>query len=694
MGLWLVSVRADDSLTNQVPASAGFFAELRNGTDLLTPLSDPQIWALLAELAGQPAGVEEATVWRDQIKQTVRMEPAEAIRTLFAQRVAFVGRGPGQSQDAVVLCRPAPDLPAEGWPGRWQAKPLGGYANPKTFQLSGNIGVSVVKDVLLFGDVLAPDATFKQIVEFASNGKPELSLAASPDFKALLARAPKDPEGLMFLRIGGRSAPAPASAPATTVAETQPGQSAAVERGGLDFPGSLHGARQVLLGLRREGRWLDLTIVGDARAATTQPASQAAGPAWLTAKLPADVVVAWEGDVRMRDLMASVEALPERNVLRAAYKLQQQQQLIEPVLEVLQDHACIAVGWVTPPATASQPAPAAVGGPESQPGSQPTSAPAMIPLPALAALVPVKNGELAWERVADLVEASATVLDFLALAAGGKPLSRERDQDIDGQPVHVLDLTRVLSPEAARYYELQLCWTIHNETLIVSSHLGWLRSILAARTGRSSTIADSVPSWTAADRNRVLVQVGLLADAGDRWLTYIEKTYPAMMDENWWRSWQQQPARLGVDVSADGERRQLLISRVIPDGPSDGLLYEGDVLLGVRSRRFATTQPIDEMKTFIDKRVHASYLDVLVERNRQTRVVRVPLPYFDPVRSLRRVVAIGRVFDRIAYADAIAADGFGTGRLGLELRAARPPIAVKPPASAPVSQPAAPSGAK
>lgn len=671
-----------------VPADIGFFAELRNGTDLLTPLTEPQIWTLLAELAGQPAAVEEASSWREQIKRTVRMEPAEAIRTLFSQRVSFASRGPGQSQDAVVLCRPMADLPAATWPGRWQAKPVSGYGTDQTFQLSGNIGVAAVRDVLLFGDLLAPDATFKQLVQFAADSKGAPSLDANPDYRALRERLDQDLEGLLYLRIGGRrpAVTAPQSAPAQTApASSSAPVAASPDAGGLDFPGALRGARTVLLGLRRVDHWLDLSVVGDVRATQPPLASQPAAK-WISARLPADTVVFWEGEISYRGLVQSVEALPERNALRAAYRLLQQQQLLEPVLEMLEDRACVTMGWVRnssgPTSAATESAPAT-----SAPSSGPTSPPRDIPLPALGLLAPVRDEAEAARRVGELIDATATVLDFVTLARGGKPLSRGREADFNGTPVHVLDLSRVLSEEAARYYPLELSWTVQGGCLIVTTNLDWLKSIVAARTAANEPEA-GCPTWTAQDRSRVLVRTGLLADAGQRWLDYIAQAYPALMQENWWRNWQSQPTRLGIDVSAEPDAKRLRVTRVAAEGSASGLLFEGDLLLGTRVRRFTTTQPIAEMRTLIDSRPHSSYLDVLVERGQQTRFVRVPLPYFDPVRSLRRVVAIGRVFERITYADQVVTDGFGRSRLGLGLQGL---IGTMRPAT---SQPAPPPAGK
>src|SRR5262245_22541511 len=64
---------ADEPLARSVPADVGFFVEIREAPDLLTTLTEPQIWTALAEFAGQPARPEDAEEWRKQIQQTIKM---------------------------------------------------------------------------------------------------------------------------------------------------------------------------------------------------------------------------------------------------------------------------------------------------------------------------------------------------------------------------------------------------------------------------------------------------------------------------------------------------------------------------------------------------------------------------------------------------------------------------------------------
>ena len=189
-----------DSLARNVPAQVGLFAEVRGGGDLLTRLTDPQIWTTLAELAGQPARPEDVAIWRQRIEQTVKMKPEVAIKVLFSKAVAFVGEGPGRAQDAVVLCRPNHGVTTADLLNRWKAQRQEEPHNPPTYRLYSNIGVSEHDGLLLFGDTIPKDGLFAQMQRFTAQGN-AASLANDPVYRKLLARVPSDPEGVLFARL-------------------------------------------------------------------------------------------------------------------------------------------------------------------------------------------------------------------------------------------------------------------------------------------------------------------------------------------------------------------------------------------------------------------------------------------------------------------------------------------------------------
>ncbi len=264
-------LRADESLASLVPAEVGLFIELRQAEDLLVPLVEPQLWLTLAELAGQPAALNDTEHWRRRVEQTVRMSPTDAIRTLFSRRVAFVGESVRNTQDAVVLCRPADD--PRQLVRRWQAQPLPTAGRTGIYRLPYNLGVAVRENLLVFGDQVER-GLFADIVRYL-DGSPAKMLADDPTFQHMLARLPPDPDGLLGARLARQPTSAPVAAD-SAAAEQAAEQAAALQL--PELPRLLRGSNSMLLALKRDGRLLHVSVVGEG----------AAAPAW---RVQADV---WE----------------------------------------------------------------------------------------------------------------------------------------------------------------------------------------------------------------------------------------------------------------------------------------------------------------------------------------------------------------------------------------------------------------
>lgn len=656
------------SLAGEAPADVGLFVEARDAEDLLVPLTEPQLWTALAELVGQPARAEDARAWRDQIKHTIGIEPVNAIKMFFARRVAFVAESAGRAQDAVVLCRPAPQFKPEQWVLRiWEGQSEPGSANPTVYRLKSNIGFAEGPGFVMFGDLQPADGLFRRMTRFVGQQNPP-SLAGDPTFKDLLRRVPSDPDGVLFARLQRPGSTAPASAPAGS-----PLRGAFVE-----LPGPLRGASAVLIGLHRKNRLLQFTAVGNAPAAARPSIAATAGgsaaPAALLGRLPRRTLAAWEGWVDYPALLAGVSNLPPTNALRLALQLHQQTGAIQRLTSAFGPRTAAAVGVVTS-------------------GERAAGAP---PPPAIALLISLRDEAAAESEMHDLMDDSARKIALLALAAGKPAVAQPRSFEIEDLTAWQLDLTGLL-PEAlaTALGPLHVAWAVDGDVLIVASHQDWLRQILRARWGRGETLGALValqPRPPTSDcETLIALESGPIADLGQLWLEYLEKAAPHLLDEQWWRRWQPGgDVRLGIDVEAAGDGRRLKVVEVRPGSPSDGLLELDDLVLGVSSQRFATTQPADEVRRGLETRPHARWIDLLIERDGALLVRRVPLPFVDPVQALRRLVAVGRIAQQLVYSDDVPASGAARGFLTVELRQGDEPLYDfrTAPASRPASAPA------
>lgn len=667
MPIIAASALADTSLARVVPADVGLYIELRDADDLLVPLAEPQLWLTLADLAGQPAALGETAHWRRRVEQTIGLSPTDAIRALFSKQVAYVGEGLLRSRDAVVICRPGD--PPRSLIDKWDAKPLPTAGRIAVYRLPNRVAAAVSSDTLIFGNV-GSGGMFDQVVSHLEHGA-RGPLADDSVYQSLLSRTAANPDGLLFARLNKGL---------TAIA------------GDAGLPALMHDASAVLFALYRDprGNLLHVSVVSDA-----QRAGAAGDEALMriSGTLPKQTLVSWTGNINLDALATMGDLLPQRSLLRLGLDIQQRVGNLPELSSVLAPQASLAVGVVVP-ANRRIPAP---------------------PIPAGAALLTTRDPQSAMREFNRLVDSSLAIFKLLALQLPGAPeLPLVLDVEVAGHPVRKLDLTPLLGPDPARspLGELHVCWAIDGDVLIITTHSDWMRQILESRAGAtprlSSVLRLTHPRSVQHPEAIFVAQPGPISDLGSFWLRFLERTMPAATREDWWRNYQPggRGVRLGLQVVRHAEQPRLIVRSVRPDSPAAGLLEPGDEILGCNHRRFATSQPVREALQELERRPNARWIDVLIERNRIVQVVRVPIPFVDPVEVLRRIVAIGQVVHRVVYFEEVEPDGGPRGRLTVQLRAgtrrlfdfpsipiARPPSTrpATPPATQPTTAPTQPA---
>jgi hypothetical protein len=641
--LTVLATPRHESLARAVPGDVGLYIEGQHIDDLLLSLIEPRSWLALAELAGQPARLEEATGWQDLIRRALRMEPSEAVQELFAEQFAFVGEGLGRAQDGVVICRPATE--PRTLIRRWAAQPLPSAGRTSVYRVADGIAVALQNGLMLFGAPDVPDGMFSHVLKVADDQPDGASLADNPVYQSLLARISDNPDAILFARL--RRAPsAPASAP--TAVEQQPATSSAPSSAAAasaptaraELPGPLHGASNIMLALHRERQLLRFSVVGDAPPRNDEART---GLPDLVSHLPERTLAAWGVHLDYEQLASMLERLPERSILRLTFSMQERSGMLDRLTDALDSATCIAIG-VVEPASRSAPAP---------------------PLPAVALLVDAFQPEEAQDEFETLLKQSISFYGLMALKAGSQlVLPKIQRLDLDGADAGFVDISALMPGQvAATVSELHVCWALDGRTLIVASHLDWLRQIVAARHQSAptlqSTLALSHRTAPPATESIITIQTGPLADLGALWIDYFQKTAPQILDQAWWQA--QQPGRgsvhLGLTVTELPQEQRLQVTAVEPDTPADGLIRPGDQIVGYLGdraapgvpRRFATSQPIREIRQVIAHRSDARWVDLLIERGGTPLEKRIPLPYIDPIQVLRRFIALGEVFQRVVY---------------------------------------------
>jgi hypothetical protein len=274
-----------------------------------------------------------------------------------------------------------------------------------------------------------------------------------------------------------------------------------------------------------------------------------------------------------------------------------------------------------------------------------------------------------------MIATAVVVYDSLSLVRGRPALDRPVSFSLGAAEASVLDLTDTVAGFGeSGLGELQLAWAIHDGTLIVASHVNWLRKIVASRSGAAPALSDltgaSSQPFSPRDDNAIIVQLGAIADAGQRWLDYLQSTDSPLLLEPWWRDRQAvRGTQLGIDVAQDRRGKRLTVRRVKANTPADGVLRGGDAIVGCSDRRFATPEPIKEIRRAIRERPDPAWIALLIERDSVIREVRVPLPYLNPIRAMERLIALGRVAQSVVYHDATGEEGL-RGYLTVQLRVA------------------------
>lgn len=656
---------ADESLARFVPADVGLYVELRSAEDLLLPLIEPQLWITLADLTGQPARLDESELWRRRVKQTVGLTPEQAIRNIFSNCAALASESWTGSGDAIVLGRasqPARDV-IRGWP----TQPLPSPGRASVYRLPNNVGLVVLDDVLLFGDRTST-RVFPEALRLMETQR-QARLSDDPTFRNLRARVPFEPDGLVFARLG---ADRPTSRPTSTSAPTSAATTSPTTPSARTWlPRLLDASQNVLLAMKRDGRALHFSAVGDAPARGGSPSESMRT---LVESLPADTLTAWAGRVDYDELLRTIQALPPQHALRIFCQLHERLGTLEQFLHSLDSDVCLALGSVDREATGD----------------------ATPPVPALALIIPVRDRAKATTEFRELMHSSLSIVKLLLLKRTGElpfpPLQTHVAGDL---VVEVLDLSplleRVFGPAAKN--TLQITWTVDEDVLVIATHLDWLVDVVAARHDRQERLSPDVLALhglVGSIRDSLFIaQTGAIADLGSEWIEYLQATAPDTLSESWWRSYQPggPNTRLGVQVTADNQRGRLAVQSVTPGSPADGVIREGDVIVGVNRRRFATSQPVNEVLDGVESRPDARWVDLLVERDRIVRVHRVVLPFVDPVTVLQRLIAIGQLVNRVAYAELVSDELGARGHLLIELRERAPTL--RPASSSSTTTPAA-----
>jgi hypothetical protein len=635
------SAPALPTLARFLPSNTGFFVEANDAEDVLIALAEPELWVALAEFVGQPAEVDDTTVWEKRVTESLGVSPRAAIRQLLSKSVAFAGEGFGLTQDAVIVCRPAE--PLDPLLQQWGATPEPTDAAVLLYRLRSGLGLATRDGIACFGDPNPRQGLFADVIRVIGDSTAS-RLADSDAFRRLyaqVARRGDAPTALLYVRMDGAVWPAIAAAAASAPSDAPPE---------FPLPEFLRGAEHVMLAMQREGLELRFT----AAKLPPTPLSQRHAPLSPLAALPAGAIFEWQGAIDVPRWLDAAAGLNERNVMNVALRMLERTAGLRELADSLGSNAGVYVGTVNPKRNWAD-------------------AP---PVPAIGAII-LLDDEVAAERRLQTLSDAVSVYNLLAINNGWKALEPPQSTIINGMGVQVLPLHPLFGddPKALWCGDLTLCWTISRKALFIATHPDWLDALIRARLAATSPEREAAGGSAAATRGLRRDQAGLwisAAEAGrlaQQWLAFAATHAPETTTEEWWKQWQPaaQNARLGVTVTQKSEDRRLRVDSVDAGSPARGLLRPGDEIVGANGRRFATTQPAVEFRQEIEQRPHAGWLEIILDRDGGLVARRVRLPFVYPPEILRRVSALGGLVREMTYVEPGAEAEAPLGRLTVEL---------------------------
>ena len=391
--------------------------------------------------------------------------------------------------------------------------------------------------------------------------------------------------------------------------------------------------------------------------------------------LPRETLLATGAHVDFRALLDLAQKLPRRNLVRVVLNLLRSDTAanpLPPLLEALDSATSIAVGAVSPGGRAED----------------------VPPMAAVAVVVATDQPAEVAKSLEQLVRLGTSMYVLMSALPNvdAPPLPKLRMKRLAGVEAMILDLSVLLEriDTSNLIGELHLCWAVDGTALIVASHADWLEQILLARQGAAPDLSDvfelvqrPVP---AGSETLLVVQSGPISDLSGMWLDYLKKTMPHVLSERYWRG--RQPGglvvRIGIEGTSDAQKRRLIIKNVDPTGPAAGFLYPGDAVVGINGRLFATALPKAEFQRGMVERPNARWVTLLVATKADGVVSKtIPLVFVDPMETLRRARAIGKIGQRIIYYDDVPDPAGPRGFLTIELRESQEPLFAFPQRPAP-----------
>ncbi|MFH1420003.1 MAG: hypothetical protein ABII12_17145 [Planctomycetota bacterium] len=601
----------DDDWLRIVPGDVRFYVEMRDLTEVRAVFQKLEMWDTIRELAEREKPDTTTKPWRHTTEIHLGLNPEAAITHLLGQRTALIATQSAQWQTGVVLTELEEASDLRPWLRRWRAKRLANEGPVQRYELRGGLLLAAFGKTLVFGPANDPEGLWDRTVLLLS-GRRGPMLAGRADFSALRSRLSRDYPGLLYV---------------------------AWEE---DDPLAFARCTGLLIGISVTADGIDCELRG--RRPGREETVFKLDTAGLGA-LPASTLAVRAGVFDFATFSEEVKS----------GKFAKTDALLSIFLEMVAGDEQTAgildnIGpqyWIVIDRDRSELSP-------------------LFQLPVVTAICETRAGDAA---MAKLDSALGFASQFLFLLSA--PENRQPDRFgvkttvREGVTLHHIEVGPTLAYRSGLDFlaGVDVCWAVVDGRLFLSTSTRHVEEIIRAARGKAARL-DSLPDSASLLPDREgesrfvewsLVRGGEIADVISSWLGFIKKREPDMLERHWWQNWiserLEHHTRLGVGLVADKEHpRRAVVREVGSDSRAAGIVFAGDVVVGVGGAPLRTDQPAKEVAERYRNRGGAREFELQVIRRGKRMTLRIPvlpaqasgLEDFDLIRTLEQLVSLSR----------------------------------------------------
>jgi hypothetical protein len=593
-----------------VPGDAHFYVEVRDLAGVRRRFQHLGIWKTVRDLTEQNASGATTRPWQRTTEEYLHLDPEIAIHVFLGRRTALIATESARWQNGVMLAELEKAADLRFWLRRWRAKTLPDEGSVRRYELPGGILLAVADRTLAFGPAGDPDGLWGRTVLLLA-GRRGPTLAGRSEFAALRTRLTANYPTLLYVVWPDGD------------------------------PTAIGGCTRLLVGAAVTESGISCELRGQRAARDDSEPSLSIS---MLRTLPASTMAVRAGSFDFDQFSGRVKgkgAAQEDTLLMLFLKglSADAKGSGEPIPDLGPEYLVV------------------LGQDQSNPSRG-------FDMPAITTICQAHDGAGYVERLDRTIRLLARLLARLSLSPDKptEPINVEITE-CEGIPLHHIRIGPIVAERASLGFldGIDVCWTLLDERLVLSSSLTHVQEIVRAARGKAATLADGADVKellpVADEANQVVewwfARGSAIADMVSGWLEYLERERPETLQQEWWQEWVSQRlaqrAQLGIGLAADPtDPHRAVVKELAWKSPAIRFLRVGDIVVGAAGSPLTTTQPAREVAERYAARGQTRDFVLQILRDGKAITVKIPVPTtktielrgFDPVRALRQLTTL------------------------------------------------------